>query len=78
MMIALNSLVRQKEGAQGEEEKAVKPTLPQVKLGQGCQMRGTVENMDGGVGFHSTGRARDQSYHLTIGMEGATEKRTKL
>ena len=34
------------------------------------------KNMDGGVGFHSTGgaeAARDQSYPLTIGMEGATE-----
>ena len=35
------------------------------------------ENMDGGVGFHSTGgaeEARNQSYSLTIGMEGATER----
>ena len=32
-------------------------TVPQVYLGQGCWMRGTGENMDGGVGFHSIGRA---------------------
>ena len=52
-------------------------TLPQVHFGQGCQMRGTGENMDGDVGFHSTGgaeEARDQSYILTIGIEGATER----
>ena len=30
-------------------------TLPQVSLGQGCQMRGKAENMDGGMGFYSTG-----------------------
>ena len=29
-------------------------TLPQVQLSQGCWMRGTSENMDGDVGFHST------------------------
>ena len=37
--------------------------------------------MDGGVGFYSTGgakRAKDQSYPLTIGMDGATEGWTKL
>ena len=52
-------------------------TLPQVQLGQGCRLRGRGENMDVGVGFHSTGGAdgaRDQSYLLTIGMERATEK----
>ena len=41
--------------------------LPQIHLGQRCQMRGTGGNMDGGVGFHSTGRAegaRDQLYPL--------------
>ena len=40
-------------------------------------MRGAGENMDGGVGFHSTGgaeRARDQSYPPTIGIEEATER----
>ena len=39
-------------------------------------MQGTGENMDGGLGFHSIGeaeRARNQSYPLTIRMEGATE-----
>ena len=40
--------------------------------------------MDDVVGFHSrggaggAGGARDQSYPLTIGIEGATERRTKL
>ena len=34
--------------------------------------------MDGGVGFHFTEGARYQYYPLMIGMEGATEKRTKL
>ena len=44
-------------------------------------MRGTGENMDGGVERQTTGGAkgaRDQSYPLTIGMEGATERLTKL
>ena len=45
-------------------------------------MRGTGENMDGGVEFYSTGGLRglgmDKSYPLTIGMEGATEGRMKL
>ena len=43
-------------------------------------MRGTVEDM-GGVGCQSTGEAdgaRDQSYPLTIGIEGATDRRPKL
>ena len=56
-------------------------TIPLVELGQGYRMRRIEENMDGGVGFQSTGgaeRARDQSYPLTIGMEGATERNTKL
>ena len=55
-------------------------TLPQVQLSQRCRMRGTRENMDSGVGFHSTEGAegaRDQSYPLTIGMEGATERKPK-
>ena len=37
-------------------------------------------NMDGGMGFHSTGRAecaRDKSSPLTIGMNGATKEWTK-
>ena len=72
MMFAPNSLVRQKEGAQRRrkrreiEEKEDRQelrrqvqTLPQIQLGQGCRMRGTGENMDGGVGFHSTVGARD-------------------
>ena len=29
--------------------------LLHVELSQGCWMRGTGENMDGGMGFHSTG-----------------------
>ena len=56
-------------------------TIPQVSLGQGRCMRGTGENMDGGVGFHSTGGAegaRDQSYFLTIGMEGVTKGLAEL
>ena len=55
--------------------------LPQVQLSQGCRMRETGEKMDGGVGRQSTRGtegAKDQSYPLTIGMEGATEKRPKL
>ena len=44
-------------------------------------MRKTGENMDGVVGLHSTGRAeeaKDHCYTLRIGMEAATERRTKL
>ena len=94
MLIAPNSLVRQKEWAQGEEAEeaagrrkarptgtptpgADDPIGPLVELGQGCRMRRIEENMDGGVGFQSTGgaeRARDQSYPLTIGMEGGAER----
>ena len=65
MLFAPNFLVRQKEGAQGEEEVVERQaqqeilrqarTLPQVHLGQGCRMRGPGENMDGCVRFHSTG-----------------------
>ena len=90
MMITPNSLVRQKERGQGEEEEEVgdqrkgrptgAPTLgvnaPKGKFGQECRMRETEENMDGGFGLHPIGGeegARDQSYSLTIGMEGATE-----
>ena len=89
-MIAPNSLVRQKEGAQGEEEEEREiekredrqelrhqaRTFPRVQLGQGCRKRRTGDNMDSGVGFYSTRRverATDQSYPLTIGMEGTTE-----
>ena len=56
-------------------------TLPQVQLSQGCRMRGTGEKMDSDVGQQSTGGAegaRDQSYPLTIGIEGATDRRPKL
>ena len=52
-------------------------TLPQVQLSQGFWMRGLEENMDGGVGFNSTGGAEGatiQFYPLTIGMEGVTER----
>ena len=44
-------------------------------------MRGTEENMHGGVRFLSTEGAEGamaQFYPLTIEMEGATERRTKL
>ena len=67
MIIAPNSLARQKEGAQGEEGAGEMEdrqelrhqvrTLSQVQFGQVCRIRGTGENMDGGVGFHSTGEA---------------------
>ena len=67
MMIAPNSLVHQKEGTQKEEEEGEQVeekevrcqarTLPQNQLGQGYRMRGTGENMNGGIGFHSTGGA---------------------
>ena len=80
MMITPNSLARQKEGFHGEEAKDQKREakqelrrqvrmLPLVHLSQGCRMRGTGENVDGDVGFHSTRRAegvKDYSYPLTI------------
>ena len=52
-------------------------TLLQVQLGEGCRMRGIGGNKDGGVGLHYTGGAegaRDQSYLLTIEIEGVTER----
>ena len=69
MMIAPNSVVRQKDEAQGEEKEEtevkeredkqdLRPQarmLPQVQIGQGYWMRETRENKDGGVGFYSTG-----------------------
>ena len=67
MMFALDSLVHQKEGAQGEQEEEEAdgrsfrrkegptgtPTLGAdlTTLGQGCRMRGAGEIMDGGVGY---------------------------
>ena len=95
-MIAPNSLVRQKEEAQGMEEEGaggqrkggttgiptpgadapIGPTWSGV-----FDVRSREKIMGGDVGFQSTGGAegtRDQSYALTIGMEGATERRTKL
>ena len=56
-------------------------TRSQVQLGQWSRMRGTGENMDGDLGFHFTGEAegaRGWSYPLTIGMDGATGRWTKL
>ena len=60
MMIASNSLVRLNDGAQGEDKEEVGDrrkegqtgtlTLPLGQLNQGYWMRGTEENMDGGVG----------------------------
>ena len=44
-------------------------------------MQGTRVNVDGGVRFPFTERAeraRDQSYPLTIGIEGATKGSTEL
>ena len=87
MMVAHNSLVRQKEGAQGEEEEKAGgrrkggPT-PRVDDPIGLTRSGVsdtrnrTKNMDGAEGFHSIGGAEgawDQSYPLTIGVEGATE-----
>ena len=65
IVIASNSIVRQNVGARGmrrkrweveeredrQEFQRQARTLPQVQLGQGYQMRGTGENMDGGVRF---------------------------
>ena len=88
-IFAPNLFVRRGGGeAKGEEEVAGRRrefrrqarTLPQVQLSQGCRMRGAGENMDGGVRHQVTGGAegaRDQSYPLTIGMEGVT-KNSKL
>ena len=87
-MIAPNSHVRQKEGAQGEGKEEVEEredrqevrnqvrTLPQVQLGQGCGMRGAGENMDGGVEFPSTRKAEGtggSSYLFMIEMEGTSK-----
>ena len=65
-MMAPNSLARQNHGAQEEEKEEAgdrrkgfqtgTPTpgadASQVHLDQGCWMRGTGENLDGGVGFN--------------------------
>ena len=76
MMIIPISLVRQNEGAQGEKEEQAGdrrkggPTGTPTpgadafigQVGQRCRERGTGENMDGRVGFCSTGgteRARN-------------------
>ena len=80
MMFAPNSLVRQKEGAQENEEEKVggqrkgeqtgTPTpgadAPTGSTRSGVSDARKGENMDGGVGFNSTGGAEgatDQSYH---------------
>ena len=66
-----------KEMKDQQELRHQERTLPQVQLCQGCRMRGTGENMNGGVGLYYTegaAGARDQSCPLTIGMEGATER----
>jgi len=50
-------------------------------LVRGVRCKEQETNMDGGVGLYSTGGAegaRNQSYPLTIGMEEATGKITKL
>ena len=78
MMFASNSLARQKEGAQGEQEEdeeagsrrkrcltgtaMLGTDAPWVQLGQGCRIRGTAENMDDGVGYYSTGGAEGARY----------------
>ena len=44
---------------------------------RGVRCEEKKKNMEGGVGFHSTGRterARDWLHPLTIGMNGATEQ----
>ena len=61
MMIAPNSLVRQKEGTQGEEQEeevggrrkagSIGTPTPGGVLDQGWRMRESGENIDGGVGF---------------------------
>ena len=69
MKISPNSHVRQKDGAQ-EEEEAGGPRkggmtwipmpgadAPTGHLGQRCRMRGIGEDIVGGVGFQSTGGA---------------------
>jgi len=66
MMIVPNSLACQKEGGRGrgmkgweakQELQRQARTFLKVFFGQGCWMRGTGENMAGGKGFYSTGRA---------------------
>ena len=73
---------REAEEREDQQENRCKAqTIPHVQLGQGFRMRGTGENMVGGVRFHSIGGAegaRDQSYLLMIRIEIATERRTKL
>ena len=72
VMFTPNSLARLKEWVLGEDQEEVRGEereaklelrrqvrmLPQVHLGQRRWMRGTGENIDGGMGFHSTGRAQ--------------------
>ena len=86
-MIPPNSLARQKEGFQGEEEAGYQRKGDQTGTPTYCAdaftglfRSGVVYAMNrkrhcGGMVFHFTGKAegaRDKSYHLTIGMEGAT------
>ena len=46
-----------REGKAKQELRRLTRTLPQAFFGQGCYMRGTGDNMNGGMGFYSTGRA---------------------
>ena len=83
-MIAPNSLVYQKEGAQGEEEKEAggRRKGRRERSQRSNSVRGVVckeqkKTWTVVLGFHSTRGekgAGDQSYPLTIGMEGATER----
>ena len=68
MMIAHNSLARQKEGVQGERgggkgKRSKKGRLNRnsdVRRGRShIHMRGTGERMVGGMGLHFTGRAEE-------------------
>ena len=96
MMIVTKSLIRQKEGVQGEEEEeagvqrkggpsgtptpgADAPTCPTRSRVSDARNRRKHETM----GFYSTGgeegaRNYYYSYPLSIGLKGATERRTKL
>ena len=64
-----------------EELRRQARTIQWVQHGQGCRMRGTGENKDGGMGFQSTGGAeedRDQSYPLMIGIVGSYRKKNEV
>ena len=49
---------RSKKGRLGRNSRRQARTLSQVQLSQGCRMRGTGEDIDGGVGRHPQERQR--------------------